>query len=80
MEREIYLLWDPLNRWGIYSQLTVPDTHNFPNYFYKRYPVSEGVYKKVFYNLLLKLGNLKDIIPSKENEKEIFPKLVDLVN
>jgi hypothetical protein len=81
MKRNLYLAWDG-RAWGVYGEGTMPDPHGtFPDYFYRKYIVPEDKEGEVFE----KLKNIKEelidknIIPSKENQSEVFPELEDLL-
>ena len=80
MNEEVYLLW--VNHWGVYHKQACPDTLAFPPHLYKKYNIPPEKFDIVFSRLLTLQRELesKKVVPTKENHKEIFPKLEDLIN
>ena len=80
MTKELYLFWIP-DGWAVFSELTCPDPHGLPAYWYKKYDVTTEQAPDVFEKLLevqqrLRKGN---VIPSRENYDQIFPNIDDLL-
>lgn len=80
MEQIYYLLWNP-SGWGVYDKSTCPDPGAFPNFWYRGYQVNEGRSSELFKKLIKIKERLvsENIIPSRENYNETFPKLEELL-
>jgi len=81
MNYNIYLLWVPNEGWGVFGY-GCPDTGAFPTYMYRQYTIPEKQYDKVFSKLMDIQGKLNSegTIPTKANEKNIFPDISTLLS
>jgi hypothetical protein len=81
MNQELYLLWDPLYGWGVYTSVTCPDPGDFPNYAYRKYEFPVDKWKVVFDRLLEVKDKLEkeEIRPTKDNVESNFPSLETLL-
>ena len=82
MSQDIWLLY-ALNQggWGVFHPGTCPDPYMFPEFLYRHYEVPREKYDEIFSKLLKIQEKLvrEKIIPTKENQEEIFPKLEELL-
>lgn len=82
MKDNWYLLWDPLNGWNVHTEMSVPDQSAFPEDMYQRYAIERDKGIDLMRGLMKIRDKLRDgdVMPTKENRREIYPELEEILN